>query len=60
MVLIPVEEYDSLRETNEILSNPSLVRDIKQGLKDIEDGKKRKLNELRRLRSENLNIQEQK
>ena len=48
MVLIPVEEYDSLRETIEILSNPALVRDIRRGLKDIEEGKTVKLSELRR------------
>jgi len=48
MVLIPVEEYDSLRETIEILSNPALIRDIKRGLKDIEEGRTVKLSELRR------------
>jgi len=48
MVLIPIEEYESLMETVEILSNPSLVRDIKQGLKDIEEGRTKKLSDLRR------------
>jgi PHD/YefM family antitoxin component YafN of YafNO toxin-antitoxin module len=48
MVLIPVEEYDSLRETIEILSNPALIRDIKRGLKDIEEGRTVRLSELRR------------
>jgi len=48
MVLIPVEEYEALRETIEILSDPALMRDIKQGLRDFEEGKTVKLRDLRR------------
>jgi len=48
MVLIPIEEYDALRETIEILSDTALMRDIKRGLKDFEEGKTVKLSELRR------------
>ena len=48
MVVIPIEEYDSMRKTIEVLSNPSLVQDIEQGLKDIEEGRTRKLSDLRR------------
>ena len=39
MVLIPVEEYDSLRETIEILSNRRLMSDIRKAIKEHEEGK---------------------
>ena len=48
MVLIPVEEYDSLRETIEILSDKKLMRAIEKGRKEFEEGKTVKLSELRR------------
>jgi PHD/YefM family antitoxin component YafN of YafNO toxin-antitoxin module len=47
MVLIPIEEYDSMRETIDILSDSALMRDIKRGLKDFEEGKTVKLRDLR-------------
>lgn len=34
-VLISAAEYDSWKETNEIRNNPSLLRAIRQGEKDI-------------------------
>jgi antitoxin YefM len=37
-VLISAAEYESWRETNEILSNPSLVKAIKQGEKELANG----------------------
>ena len=37
-VLISAEEYESWKETNEIMSDPSLVKAIKQGEKDIKKG----------------------
>jgi len=48
MVLISFEEYDSMKETIEILKDPDLVRSLKQGLKDVAEGKTRKLSEIRR------------
>jgi len=50
VVTIPLEQFEAMQETIEILSNPSLVRDIKQGLKDIAEGKTRKLSDIRRER----------
>jgi predicted CopG family antitoxin len=37
------EDIESLRETLEILSDPMILRDIAQGMKDIEEGNIRKL-----------------
>lgn len=34
-VLMSAAEYDSLKETNEILDNPQLMKSIKEGEKDI-------------------------
>ena len=38
-VLMSAQEYDSWQETNEILSDPNLMKSIKQGEKEIEAGK---------------------
>lgn len=38
-VLMSAAEYDSWKETTEILSDPSLVRAIKEGEEDIKKGK---------------------
>ena len=38
-VLISAEEYESWKETNEIMSNPKLMDDIKGGEKDIREGR---------------------
>lgn len=45
MVLLPIEEYDRMRETIEILSNPSTVRTIKKGRKEYAEGKTVQLEE---------------
>lgn len=39
MVLIPIEEYDSMRETIEIISDPALVRDIRRARREFKEGK---------------------
>jgi len=39
MVLIPSEEYDAMRETIEILSNPDLVKDIEEARKAFREGR---------------------
>lgn len=38
-VLMSVEELESLRETFEIMSDKKLMKDIKQGEKDVSEGK---------------------
>lgn len=38
-VLISATEYESWKETNEILGNPGLMKAIKKGEKDIEENK---------------------
>ena len=38
-VLISAAEYESWKETNEIRSNPGLMKAIKQGEKEIAEGK---------------------
>ena len=47
-VLISAEEYESWKETNEIMSDPSLVKAIKQGEKDIKKGDYITLEELKK------------
>jgi len=39
LVQIPKEEYESMRETLEILSNKKLMNRIKQGIDEIKEGK---------------------
>ena len=39
VVLVPVDEYERMRETIEILSNPLTVRAIKRGRKKFAEGK---------------------
>lgn len=38
-VLISAAEYESWKETNDIMSDPVLLKAIKQGEKEIHDGK---------------------
>ncbi len=38
-VLISAAEYESWKETNDIMSDPQLVQAIKQGEKEIDEGK---------------------
>lgn len=38
-VIISAEEYESWKETNEIMSDPALMKSIKQGEKEIKEGK---------------------
>ena len=37
-VLISVAEYESWKETNEIMSDPQLMKDIRQGEKELDEG----------------------
>ena len=43
-VLISKDDYDNLMENLYILSNPKWVKSIKKGLKELEEGKGKKLN----------------
>lgn len=38
-IIMSVAEYESWQETNEIMSDPKLMHDIKQGEKEIKEGK---------------------
>lgn len=38
-VIMSADEYESWQETNEILADKKLMRDIKQGEKEIAEGK---------------------
>lgn len=38
-VLISAVEYESWKETNEIMSDPQLMKDIRQGEKELDAGK---------------------
>ncbi len=46
-VLIPVDEYDALEETAEILSDSATLRAIDRGLRDIERGETVSLEQVR-------------
>jgi len=39
MMLVPVDEYNSMRETIEILSDPALVREIRRARREFKEGK---------------------
>ncbi|MDP8239223.1 MAG: hypothetical protein P9X24_09040 [Candidatus Hatepunaea meridiana] len=39
MVLIPLEKYESMKETIDILSDSKLVEDVRRGIKDFEEGR---------------------
>src|SRR3990172_4196312 len=38
-VLISAAEYESWKETNEILSDPKLLKDLREGEKDVKEGR---------------------
>lgn len=39
LIQISKEEYESMKETIEILSNKKLMKEIKEGINDIKKGK---------------------
>lgn len=47
-VLIPIDEYDALEETAEILSDPDALNAIEAGLGELERGETVSLSDLRR------------
>lgn len=38
-IIISTDEYESLKETNEILSDPALMKAIKEGEEDVKKGR---------------------
>ena len=38
LIQVPKEEYESMKETIEILSNGKLMKSIKEGIEDIKKG----------------------
>ncbi len=38
-VLMSIAEYESWKETNEIMADPGLMNDIREGEKDIKEGR---------------------
>jgi PHD/YefM family antitoxin component YafN of YafNO toxin-antitoxin module len=47
VVVVPLDEYEALLETVEILSNPALKRDIEKARKEFREGKTIRLEKLR-------------
>ncbi len=45
--LVPIDEYEGLEETAEILSDPAAVRAIQRGLTDLKAGRTATLEEIR-------------
>ena len=39
LIQLPKEEYESMKETIEILSNKKLMKEIKEGIEDIKKGR---------------------
>ena len=39
LIQIPKDEYESMKETLEILSNKKLMKGIKDGIEDIKNGR---------------------
>ena len=48
LVVMSFEKYDGLIETLDIMSNPQMVKDIEEGIKDIEEGRIVSWEELRK------------
>jgi prevent-host-death family protein len=46
-VLVPIDEYEGLEETAEILSDPAAVRAIQRGLADFKAGRTATLEEVK-------------
>lgn len=43
VVMISLEEYNSIKETEYIMSSPAMVKRIKEGEKEIREGKGKKI-----------------
>ena len=46
VMLVPEAEWEGLIETLEVMSDPELMRDIRQGMREMKDGKGITLEEL--------------
>ena len=38
-ITVPKDKYDNMKETLDILSDPKLLKDIREGIEDIRKGK---------------------
>jgi prevent-host-death family protein len=47
VMVIAIEDFESLQMTREILATPGALQDIRQGAKDIEEGRYRALADVR-------------
>ena len=45
--IVPIDEYESLEETMEVLSDPKAMADIRRGRADIKAGRTHTLDEIR-------------
>ena len=45
VVLVPIDEYERMRETIEVLSHPETIRTIRRGRKEFAEGKTVELEE---------------
>ncbi len=46
-MVLPLDEYENLLDTLEIMSDPTILEDVKQALKEFREGKAKDLEELR-------------
>ncbi len=53
-VLMSAEEYEGWRETQEIKKDPELMREIRQGIRELEKGKKKRFYNLDELFGESI------
>ncbi|MBL7056088.1 hypothetical protein ISS07_04205 [Candidatus Woesearchaeota archaeon] len=38
-ITLPKDKYDSMKETLEVLSDPELLKDIRDGIEEIQEGR---------------------
>ena len=56
-ITISTDEYESMKSTIEVLSDPDLMRQIKESEKDIKEGRVRNLDEvIKEFKSKNKDI----
>ncbi len=53
MMLVSVEEFESMKETIDVLSDKALLKVIEQGRQEFAEGKTIKLSDLRQKRARN-------
>lgn len=48
VIMVSIDEYESLQETLDILSDKKLMKDIRQGEREIKEGKDRDWDEVKK------------